>query len=642
MVKIITKNTASTFNTDSNKTTKTSYKTATVFERNITTEVKGIKTILSNTEKSIGEIKKTLTSIAKKPFSGGFNSGFGDLYGATEEHEDNRKQKATYAVNNSIKALHKDLISLLGLRKTDNKPKEDNFITRLFKKIFSLSNLFRAALATLPFIFKDTISALIGKGLEKLGVNKELAAKVAHYMTPAIQGAGIGYLLFRNWKGIVAGAVVGVGYTMIQDMIDEWKNNTKDKSNDNVRRIEGLGTLTKDVLIGAGIGFGLSGIKGMIAGAVIGAAVGSVNNLITQWDQNINQPEQKTTSQHFANLGEGAFYGAITGAVIGSRFGGLKGMFIGLAAGAIVGGAAGIISSMISDWRARNAKSESYQVSSSTFKAAKAGELVPTIAEINADKEKLKELESQLNLPGLSKEELEKTRQQVIELKTDLATKQHVMDAREKLKDAFTAGKSQYDWYTTSDGRLVDMNADQHWWRRRATWAGAQWQRFLTPSQRKALQDKYAREGGFNGMNWWQRQWDVSFGGYNDYEKAYLDGIERDYRAHRLLNAEIPGSDLTYGSEGNQLLWRQDHDRELETINIGRKMSYNYLSEEKQKQAALDIMNQDKTDYMDLATNEIALLQELIQAVKSINNPYPHSTAGEQLANTMITQMSNY
>ena len=309
MVKIITKNTASTFNTDSNKTAKTSYKTATVFERNITTEVKGIKTILSNTEKSIGEIKKTLTSIAKKPFSGGFNSGFGDLYGATEEHEDNRKQKATYAVNNSIKALHKDLISLLGLRKTDNKPKEDNFITRLFKKIFSLSNLFRAALATLPFIFKDTISALIGKGLEKLGVDKELAAKVAHYLTPAIQGAGIGYLLFRNWKGIVAGAVVGVGYTMIQDMIDEWKNNTKDKSNDNVRRIEGLGTLTKDVLIGAGIGFGLSGVKGMIAGAVVGAVVGSVKNLITQWDQNVNQPEQKTTSQHFANLGEGAFYG---------------------------------------------------------------------------------------------------------------------------------------------------------------------------------------------------------------------------------------------------------------------------------------------------------------------------------------------
>ena len=610
MAKIITKK---DFSNKDNLTKNSS----TVFERTITTEVKGIKAILANNENSINEIKKSLKDLSKTSlFKNNLNKD--NLYGATEINEENKKKSSLLEINNSIKELHKGFAEIFGTKKETKK--EDNLITKLFKKVFSLGNLFKAALAALPFIFKDTLKELIGKGLSTLGLDKEKAFKIADYLVPAIQGAGIGYLLFRNVRGIISGAVVGVGYTFIQQMVNKFKNNAE--TSDEVRQIEGLGNLTKGVIIGAGLGFGFSGIKGMIAGAVIGAVASSITNLVTQWKDNIENPRQKTTAEHFSNLAEGAFYGAISGAIIGSKFGGLKGMFVGLAAGAIIGGASGIISSMISSWKAKNTQAEQYMVNSPVYKQSMAGTLNSTYSDIERYNNEIKKAEKELSEAKSNEEKIE-LQNKINKLKTDRVIVQNNLENKNALSFAKEFGVSGRDWYRI-DGKLVDLNAKQNFWRKLATDTVATLGFRNLNDDEQALLEKQWVDKGLISKDIIDSPFKIFNPKWRELRNEVLEEKKRKYKASRMLGALVPGSNVTYGSEGFQELNKKQYE-----LDSNIKSSYPHpnmsLINDKNNQDMIDTFNKDRNSVINYSNRELELLERIAKVLESNNNPYPYS-----------------
>ena len=617
--------------------------TSTVFQRTISNDVKGLRTLLTSSQRDIAEIRKSLDKLVKNPVSTGFGgSNSNDPRGATEENEDNKKQSFTLKVREAITALHKDLMGVLGTKKEEKKEKEDGWFTKLLKKIFSLGNLVRGALAALPFIFGDTLKKLISKGLEKLGVDKELAGKIGKYLTPAIQGAGIGYLLFRNWRGIVAGAVVGVGYAMIEEMVNEWKEKYKDKDRDTQRRIRGLGNLTEDIILGAGIGFGMKGMKGMIAGALVGAVVGSILQLRNQWNDNIKNPEERTTAQHFANLGEGAFYGAITGAVIGGKFGGLKGMFIGLAAGAIVGGAAGLISSMISDFKARHAKSEENIAKSEVIKNLTEGKDLTENERLNKQSD-INEIDKKLeNDKNLTDEEKIKLRQQRDLLRNELAFDQNFKNLRQnaKVTRMLSPGTGLGTNYAyTSDGKIVDLNASQSMWRDLGDW----WYSHTGEGLRMSRGDYLIKK--WRGEIPADKTFDQVQEELAEKRKQFL--IDRRAKGladpHFWSSLGLSGDGITVDNEQHQAMLRSAVNNDLVTEDINRRISD---SNEKQKKEMLEEYSKKDNFYVNNAIRQTAAVESLASMfeqvysknmsvanpiTQSINNEFPSSSISSNL-----------
>lgn len=628
MAKIITKDTSTKTKKNGVTDKASDKKTDTVFQRNITTEVKGIKSVLVNNEKTIKDIHKALNDLSvklinKNYFGNGGSNDKSDLSGATEDNEEKKKQAGTYKLNETVQAMHKDLMSVLGLNKKSGdkeKKKGESWLSGLFNKVFSLGNLFKAALATLPFIFKDVLHDLISKGLEKIGVGKELSSKIADYLEPAVQGAALGYAL-GGWKGAVAGAVIGVGYKMVNDMVNEWKAENGSKKVLGFLEVEGLGRLTKNVITGAAIGFGISGIKGVIAGALIGAVAGSVHNLIGQWNKDIKNPQEQTTTDIFGGLARGAFYGAITGAVIGGKFGGLKGMLIGLAAGAIVGGAAGLISKLISDFKATHAKDKEYNKNSEINKAAVAGkqfsetDATNTQFEISKLEEKLEKTEDE--------EEKKKLKREIKNKKIDLNTINNQLERRKRLSTNMKLGKKS-DIYFTKDGKMVDMKADIGFWRGASTWLGRNL--FGQGDLSSSEIDKIMREGKAAGKSSEEIQQMIKEAG-----EAKL----KEYNARRILNSELKNSTLTYGNAEEQEKLKTDYDYALETANIGRNMSLDYQSNAK-KEAKLNASIDKTQDFVIESANEQTyLLRQLVELAGGNKNSSSYSLSSVSNSSNM-------
>lgn len=597
MAKIVTKRTSSIKNDPS--------KSGTIFERSIIKEVKGLKTILANNEKSINDIKNSLKNFNKKSF----NKSKEDkgLFGATEISEEKRKNSATLKVNKTLESLHKSIIELLSPKKKEKK--EENFLSKLLKKVFSLSTLFKAALATLPFIFQDTLKALLSKGLEKLGVGKELSKSISNYLLPAIEGAGIGYLLFRNAKGIIAGAVVGAGYAFIDKIINDWKASINNPSGESGKWIDGLGTLTKSVIIGAGLGFGFLGFRGMIAGAVVGAVAGSIVNLITQWKDNVENPKIKTSSDYFSNLGRGALYGGIIGAIIGSKFGGGAGLLVGVAAGAIIGGASGVISTLISNFKAKHAIEKQYTPQSKVYKNYLTGNF--TEADIKAQEEKIELLEAQISETE-DKEKKQQLLQEQHKAEVDLNLIERSIADNKKLTLGAITGESQYDWYVTKGGKLVDLNAKQGFWRNIAN--GIQLSSHYTSFP--AFLHKLYR---YN-MGLLQKDDSISVSEYTKSFREKEKAFYKEWKAHRIATAEVPGSSLTYGSEENQKLLKSIQAKDLETINYN-KIAYSDIKEQENK-VIKDLIDKNEKHYVDNANRELIALEQIEKHLANISNSY--------------------
>lgn len=164
--------------------------TSNVFQRNITNEVKGIKSILNNNNKTLEEIKKNLVELNKKSLNS--DKGFGhedkqkkdDLHGAAEDAEESGKFKP---VVDAIQSFHKDVLSVLGVKKETQEKKEEkkggglfSFLGGIGKKIFGMldslftvGGLIKAALLGLCLFFYKDIKEWILNMLDHLKAMKE-------------------------------------------------------------------------------------------------------------------------------------------------------------------------------------------------------------------------------------------------------------------------------------------------------------------------------------------------------------------------------------------------------------------------------------------------------------------------------------
>ena len=618
MAKIVTKDTTEKTNKSAKKDGNTS-NVSSVFQREISSEVKGIKNILSSNEKTLKDLQKSLEKLnVKNNNNNNGNNGNSsngssksDLHGATEDNEEKKKQAGMFSLNDSIKSMHKDLMSVLGLKQNPKeKNKGEGIFKSLFSKLFSLGNLVKGALAALPIVFKDVVTDFIKKALQNMGVGPELSSKIADYLGPAVQGAALGYAL-GGWKGALAGAAIAVGYKLVNNMVDKWKSENGDDKVLGFLEVDGLGTLTKSVVTGGALGFAVGGLKGLIAGAAIGAAVGSVMNLVTQFRDTINNPEEQSLSDMFSGLGQGAFYGAITGAVVGSKFG-LKGLLVGLAAGAIIGGAAGVIAKLISDFKATHANDEEHNKNSEVSKAAMAGKQFSETDATNTQFE-ISKLEEELENTE-DDEERKKLKREIRNKKIDLDTINNQLERRKRLSTNMKLGKKS-DIYFTKDGKMVDMNAEVGFWRGASTWIGRNifGQGDLSGSEI----EKITQEGKAAGKS-------------NEEIKQMIkeagDAKLKEYNARRILNSQLKNSTVTYGNDIEQEKLRADYDYALETANAGKAMSLNYQSDAK-KEAKLNASIDKTQDFVFESANEQTnLLRQLVElAGGKTASPYSSS-----------------
>ena len=614
MAKIVTKDTTEKTNKSTKKSGNTS-NVSSVFQREISSEVKGIKNILSSNEKTLKDLQKSLEKLNVKNNNNNGNNGNSsngsaksDLHGATEDNEEKKKQAGMFSLKDSIKSMHKDLMGVLGLKQnTKEKNKGEGIFKSLFSKLFSLGNLVKGALAALPIVFKDVVTEFIKKALQNMGVGPELSSKIADYLGPAVQGAALGYA-FGGWKGALAGAAITVGYKLVNNMVDKWKSENGDDKVLGFLEIDGLGTLTKSVVTGGALGFAVGGPKGLIAGAAIGAAVGSVMNLVTQFRDTINNPEEQSLSDMFSGLGQGAFYGAITGAVVGSKFG-LKGLLVGLAAGAIIGGAAGVISKLISDFKATHANDEEHNNTSEISKAAQSGKRFNENDLANQQYE-LAKLKEKLDNASTDEEKKEIQRK-ISDAEIDLDTiEMNIENYRKSNAKLATGAKSDWYWY---DGKLVDLSTKVGGFRGLSTWFGEQFNNANDYFNKKDRIEELEKTG-------------LSKSEATAKAEAEFNKKRKDYLARRILNSELDDSSVKYSSEAEQQKLKARYDYELETSNAGRAMSLNYQSDAK-KEARLNASIDKTQDFVFESANEQTnLLRQLVElAGGKTASPYPSS-----------------
>ena len=614
MAKIVTKDTTEKTNKSTKKSGNTS-NVSSVFQREISSEVKGIKNILSSNEKTLKDLQKSLEKLNVKNNNNNGNNGNSsngsaksDLHGATEDNEEKKKQAGMFSLNDSIKSMHKDLMGVLGLKQNPKeKNKGEGIFKSLFSKLFSLGNLVKGALAALPIVFKDVVTEFIKKALQNMGVGPELSSKIADYLGPAVQGAALGYAL-GGWKGALAGAAIAVGYKRVNNMVDKWKSENGDDKVLGFLEIDGLGTLTKSVVTGGALGAAIGGLKGLIAGAVIGAAVGSVMNLVTQFRDTINNPEEQSLSDMFSGLGQGAFYGAITGAVVGSKFG-LKGMLIGLAAGGIIGGAAGVIAKLISNFKAKHANDEEYNNTSEISKAAQSGKRFNENDLANQQYE-LAKLKEKLDNASTDEEKKEIQRK-ISDAEIDLDTiEMNIENYRKSNAKLATGTKSDWYWY---DGKLVDLGTKVGGFRGLSTWFGEQFNNANDYFNKKDRIEELEKTG-------------LSKSEATAQAEAEFNKKRKDYLARRILNSELDDSSVKYSSEAEQQKLKARYDYELETSNAGRAMSLNYQSDAK-KEAKLNASIDKTQDFVFESANEQTnLLRQLVElAGGKTASPYPSS-----------------
>lgn len=612
MAKIVTKDTTEKTNKSTKKSGNTS-NVSSVFQREISSEVKGIKNILSSNEKTLKDLQQSLEKLNIKNNNGNNgNSSNGsaksDLHGATEDNEEKKKQAGMFSLNDSIKSMHKDLMSVLGLKQNPKeKNKGEGIFKSLFSKLFSLGNLVKGALAALPIVFKDVVTEFIKKALQNMGVGPELSSKIADYLGPAVQGAALGYVL-GGWKGALAGAAIAVGYKLVNNMVDKWKSENGDDKVLGFLEIDGLGTLTKSVVTGGALGFAVGGLKGLIAGAAIGAAVGSVMNLVTQFRDTINNPEEQSLSDMFSGLGQGAFYGAITGAVVGSKFG-LKGMLIGIAAGGVIGGAAGVIAKLISNFKAKHANDEEYNNTSEISKAAQSGKRFNENDLANQQYE-LTKLKEKLDNASTDEEKKEIQRK-ISDAEIDLDTiEMNIENYRKSNAKLATGTKSDWYWY---DGKLVDLSTKVGGFRGLSTWFGEQFNNANDYFNKKDRIEELEKTG-------------LSKSEATAQAEAEFKKKRKDYLARRILNSELDDSSVKYSSEAEQQKLKARYDYELETSNAGRAMSLNYQSDAK-KEARLNASIDKTQDFVFESANEQTnLLRQLVElAGGKTTSPYPSS-----------------
>lgn len=614
MAKIVTKDTTEKTNKSTKKSGNTS-NVSSVFQREISSEVKGIKNILSSNEKTLKDLQKSLEKLNVKNNNNNGNNGNSsngsaksDLHGATEDNEEKKKQAGMFSLNDSIKSMHKDLMGVLGLKQNPKeKNKGEGIFKSLFSKLFSLGNLVKGALAALPIVFKDVVTEFIKKALQNMGVGPELSSKIADYLGPAVQGAALGYAL-GGWKGALAGAAIAVGYKRVNNMVDKWKSENGDDKVLGFLEIDGLGTLTKSVVTGGALGAAIGGLKGLIAGAVIGAAVGSVMNLVTQFRDTINNPEEQSLSDMFSGLGQGAFYGAITGAVVGSKFG-LKGMLIGLAAGGIIGGAAGVIAKLISNFKAKHANDEEYNNTSEISKAAQSGKRFNENDLANQQYE-LAKLKEKLDNASTDEEKKEIQRK-ISDAEIDLDTiEMNIENYRKSNAKLATGAKSDWYWY---DGKLVDLGTKVGGFRGLSTWFGEQFNNANDYFNKKDRIEELEKTG-------------LSKSEATAQAEAEFNKKRKDYLARRILNSELDDSSVKYSSEAEQQKLKARYDYELETSNAGRAMSLNYQSDAK-KEAKLNASIDKTQDFVFESANEQTnLLRQLVElAGGKTASPYPSS-----------------
>lgn len=615
MAKIVTKDTTEKTNKSAKKDGNTS-NVSSVFQREISSEVKGIKNILSSNEKTLKDLQKSLEKLnVKNNNNNNGNNGNSsngssksDLHGATEDNEEKKKQAGMFSLNDSIKSMHKDLMSVLGLKQNPKeKNKGEGIFKSLFSKLFSLGNLVKGALAALPIVFKDVVTDFIKKALQNMGVGPELSSKIADYLGPAVQGAALGYAL-GGWKGALAGAAIAVGYKLVNNMVDKWKSENGDDKVLGFLEVDGLGTLTKSVVTGGALGFAVGGLKGLIAGAAIGAAVGSVMNLVTQFRDTINNPEEQSLSDMFSGLGQGAFYGAITGAVVGSKFG-LKGLLVGLAAGAIIGGAAGVIAKLISNFKAKHANDEEYNNTSEISKAAQSGKRFNENDLANQQYE-LTKLKEKLDNASTDEEKKEIQRK-ISDAEIDLDTiEMNIENYRKSNAKLATGAKSDWYWY---DGKLVDLSTKVGGFRGLSTWFGEQFNNANDYFNKKDRIEELEKTG-------------LSKSEATAQAEAEFKKKRKDYLARRILNSELDDSSVKYSSEAEQQKLKARYDYELETANAGKAMSLNYQSDAK-KEAKLNASIDKTQDFVFESANEQTnLLRQLVElAGGKTASPYPSS-----------------